>query len=87
MGDPPAPAPPSWQQTFEYYNPLHFRSNKSKHHSKTPPVYSRDFAYAENGPQVLAHPMRIQRADINAETSARSFAEYVHPSTLLVMSV
>lgn len=61
----------SWQQTLSYYNPLHRKGHTS------PPVYSRDFAYEDNGPVVLAHPMREERADING-TSAKTFAEYVH---------
>lgn len=39
---------------------------------RLPPVFSRDFAYANNAPVVL----RMARANI-ANTTARSFAEYV----------
>jgi hypothetical protein len=78
MGDSgEATAPPSWQQTFDYYNPLHFRNRKPR--PTTAPVYSRDFAYTD-GPQVLAHAMRIEPAQVNALTSAKNFAEYVHLS-------
>jgi hypothetical protein len=37
-----------------------------------PPVYSRDFAYANNAPVVLA----MARANIN-DINAKTFAEYV----------
>lgn len=77
MGNPPPQTPqpppaPSWQQTFEYYNPLHRRRKPT-----SPPVLSRDFAYAHNGPTIILaeRPMRHQ---INAGTSAKTFAEYVH---------
>ncbi|TKA62844.1 hypothetical protein B0A55_11008, partial [Friedmanniomyces simplex] len=81
MGDAAPPStttPPSWSQTFNYYNPLHFRR---PHHQRQPasaPVYSRDFAYANNEAVVLAQQpvMRAPRAEINAETSAKTFAEY-----------
>lgn len=37
-----------------------------------PPIYSRDFAYANNAPVIL----RMARANIG-EISAKTFAEYV----------
>lgn len=40
-----------------------------------PTVYSRDFAYADNGPIVVV-PTRIARADI-LKASAKAYAEYV----------
>lgn len=39
---------------------------------RLPPVYSRDFAYADNAPVVL----RMARSNIG-DTSANNFAEYV----------
>lgn len=42
----------------------------------TPVIFSRDFAYTDNRPVVLAPPMRIASIDIRA-TSAKIFAEYV----------
>lgn len=59
----------TWSQTFSHY----IRSSKAQ---PPPPVYSRDFAYANNAPVVLAHPMRAERASISG-TSAKAFAEYV----------
>ncbi|KAK4553719.1 hypothetical protein LTR86_009217 [Recurvomyces mirabilis] len=65
MGEDVQSPPPSWQTTFEYYNPLHFRRGKTAPASTTAtttaPVYSRDFAYAEDGGKkggvrLLAHP-------------------------------
>lgn len=51
-------------------------SPKSSNSSTSSIVYSRDFAYAENGPVVVV-PTRIARADI-LTASAKTFAEYVH---------
>ncbi|KAK5674885.1 hypothetical protein LTS10_012297 [Elasticomyces elasticus] len=80
MGDaaPPSP-PPSWSRTFAYYNPAYFHRRKQP----SAPVYSRDFAYANNEAVVLAVPMSARKADINAETSAKTFAEYVRPTPYL----
>ena len=84
MGDaapPSTPTPPSWSRTFNYYNPL---SRRSKHRAAPAPpaIYSRDFAYANNEAVVLAQQepqpvMCAPRAEINCETSAKTFAEYV----------
>jgi len=63
----------SWSH---YYNPFHY-ARSSRH----PPVYSRDFAYANNAPQVLRLPMRAERGNIIG-TSAKTFAEYVLPISL-----
>ena len=80
MGDaaPPSTTPPSWSKTFSHYNPLNFRR-----HNTSAPVYSRDFAYADSAASLAHPPMRAPRADINAETSAKTFAEYVRPTSYL----
>ena len=44
--------------------------------STTPPVFLRDFAYANNGPVLLPDPMRTAIANID-KASAKTFAEYV----------
>ncbi|TKA28542.1 hypothetical protein B0A54_16224 [Friedmanniomyces endolithicus] len=88
MGDaapPSTPTRPSWSRTFNYYNPPQYR--RSKHHAAPAPpaVYSRDFAYANTEAVVLAQQQEQQpppvmcapRAEINCETSAKTFAEYV----------
>ncbi|KAK5121621.1 hypothetical protein LTR85_004793 [Meristemomyces frigidus] len=67
----------TWSQTLSHYNPLHYRASKAD----PPPVYSRDFAYANNGPVVLAHPMRVERASISG-TSAKAFAELLSGPTV-----
>jgi len=66
------PSTTTWQRTLSHYNPLNYRRGY-----KTPPVYSRDFAYANNSPVVLAHPMREERESISG-ASAKTFAEYVY---------
>ena len=84
MGDaapPSTPTPPSWSRTFNYYNPLSRRS-KQLPALALPAIYSRDFAYANNEAVVLAQQepqpvMCAPRAEINCETSAKTFAEYV----------
>ena len=76
--DAPSTTPPSWSKTFRHYNPLHYRR-----HNTSAPVYSRDFAYAHTAASLAHPPMRAQRADINAETSAKTFAEYVRPTSYL----
>ncbi|KAK3068872.1 hypothetical protein LTR53_013235 [Teratosphaeriaceae sp. CCFEE 6253] len=84
MGDAPPPpsTPPSWSKTFTHYNPLNFR-RAAHRRPKAAPVYSRDFAYADNAAVVLAqHPMRARRADINADTSAKTFAELLSGPTV-----
>ncbi|KAK4544633.1 hypothetical protein LTR36_004205 [Oleoguttula mirabilis] len=68
----------TWSQTLSHYNPLHHHYRRN---ANNPPVYSRDFAYANNAPVVLAPPMRAERASISG-TSAQAFAEYVHLSLL-----
>ncbi|KAK5130509.1 hypothetical protein LTR08_001989 [Meristemomyces frigidus] len=57
---------PAWSRTL------------SHHHARNayPPVYARDFAYANSSRVVLAHPMRAQRACISG-ASAHTFAEYM----------
>jgi len=72
---PPLLRPPSWSQTLAHY---HHPPPPFPHagHS-TPPVYSRDFAYANGRSVVLAYqPMRVERASVSG-SSARKFAEYV----------
>lgn len=49
----------------------------TKRSAPTVPIYSRDFAYADNGPIVVV-PTRMARADI-LKASARAYAEYVAP--------
>ena len=49
--------------------------------ARSPPVYLRDFAYANSTTEVMREDR--PRADINAATSARSFAEYVSVFSLL----
>ncbi|KAK0347935.1 hypothetical protein LTR91_005817 [Friedmanniomyces endolithicus] len=89
MGDaapPSTPTPPSWSRTFNYYNPL---SRRSKHRAAPAPpaIYSRDFAYANNEAVVLAQQepqpvMCAPRAEINCETSAKTFAELLSGPTV-----
>ncbi|EMC96831.1 hypothetical protein BAUCODRAFT_34231 [Baudoinia panamericana UAMH 10762] len=70
---------PSWQQTFEHYNPLpHFRRKAPT----APPVFFQDWAYANHGPVVLGDPMRRERGQVNAATSAKSFAELLSGPTV-----
>lgn len=64
--DPPLTEPP----------PKYSAKSSSSSHSH-PIIYSRDFAYADNGPIVVV-PSRVVRADI-LTASARTFAEYVLP--------
>lgn len=47
-----------------------------KRYSRSPPIFSRDFAYADSSPVVLSEESRMARENI-AEFSAASFAEYV----------
>lgn len=60
----------------------HYQSNKLDNNTYTyrrlPPVYSRDFAYADSVTVIL----RMARGNI-ANTTARSFAEYVDVSSCL----
>ena len=44
--------------------------------STTPPVFLRDFAYANNGPVLLPDPMHTAIVNID-KASAKIFAEYV----------
>lgn len=67
------PDPPLVEPTPEYTA----KSSSSLHSHPHPIVYSRDFAYADNGPIVVV-PSRMVRADI-LTASARTFAEYVLP--------
>ncbi|KAK0820072.1 hypothetical protein LTR02_004671 [Friedmanniomyces endolithicus] len=89
MGDaapPSTPTPPSWSRTFNYYNPLSRRS-KQLPALALPAIYSRDFAYANNEAVVLAQQeqppvMCAPRAEINCETSAKTFAELLSGPTV-----
>jgi hypothetical protein len=88
MGDPSnassSPSPPSWSKTLAHYNPLNYNragssstTNSKKGGRITPPVFARDFAFANGSPVILAHrPMRVERASV-CGSSARTFAEYV----------
>ncbi|KAF2768289.1 hypothetical protein EJ03DRAFT_328478 [Teratosphaeria nubilosa] len=68
--------PPSWRQAVAHYNP------PPAARSTTPPVYSRDFAYAHAASVVLVHrPMRIERDNV-ASSSARSFAQLLAGPTV-----
>lgn len=75
MGDPNASPPPNWQQTFNHYT----HPSLSDRSTRSPPIYSRDFAYANNSPVLRRYPMRAPGAasSINAATSAKTFASYV----------
>ena len=44
--------------------------------TRPPPVYSRDFAYPNNGPQLVLPGPRMARQSIR-DASASTFAEYV----------
>ena len=60
--------------TLSASSPSSYHQRRSK--STTPPVYLRDFAYANNGPVLLPDPMRMANANID-KASAKTFAEYV----------
>jgi len=45
--------------------------------TRPPPVYSRDFAYPNNGPQLVLPSPRMARQSIR-DASASIFAEYVN---------
>ena len=47
-----------------------------KRYSRSPPIFSRDFAYADSSPVILSERSRMADENI-AEFSATSFAEYV----------
>ena len=57
--------------------PPKYSAKSSSSSNSHPIIYSRDFAYADNGPIVVV-PSRMVRADI-LTGSARTFAEYVLP--------
>jgi hypothetical protein len=59
---------------FSSSSPPSYQQRRSK--STTPPVFLRDFAYANNGPVLLPEPMRMAKGNID-KTSAKTFAEYV----------
>lgn len=60
----------NWSEAFTY---THWRNKP-----KSPPVYSRDFAYSDSKPVLVAEPSMASLSI--RDTSARTFAEYVHLS-------
>jgi hypothetical protein len=61
-------------------------THPSRRNTRPPPVYSRDFAYPDNEPQLVLPGPRMARQSIR-DASASTFAEYVlslflstHPS-------
>jgi len=76
MGSPARTTTSASNSSWDSYNPFHYSYHRRARGRTTPPVYSRDFAYADNGPVVLMHPMRIEKGNISG-TSAKTFAEYV----------
>lgn len=62
--------------TPSYDHSLDEHLNAIKRYSRSPPIFSRDFAYADSSPVVLAEESRMAGLNI-ADFSAASFAEYV----------
>lgn len=48
----------------------------------TSPIFSRDFAYADNGPVILQESTRMAEGNI-IDFNASDFAEYVHQFPIL----
>lgn len=59
----------NWSDTFVPYTPWR---NKPK--PTSPPVYSRDFAYSDSSPVLVAEEPSMASLSIR-DTSARTFAE------------
>lgn len=64
--------------TPSYHHSLDEHLNAIKRYSRSPPIFSRDFAYADSSPVILSLFEESRMAGENiSDFSAASFAEYV----------